>query len=64
MSILKRVYTIEDELKDPPPYRFLYAKQSEDTEVYFFDKEMAQAQVRIEFPDGQFDEGHNTGVQL
>ena len=51
-------------LKDPPPYRFRRARTPDETEIYFFNKEMAQAQVRIEFSDGVFDESDNAGVQL
>lgn len=53
-----------DDLKDPPPYHFRQARRPEQTEIYFFNKEMAQAQVRIEFSDGIFNEDDNTGVQL
>lgn len=50
--------------RDPPPYRFLRAREPDETEIYFFDKEMAQAQVRIEFGNGVYEEKSMTPVQL
>ncbi len=64
LAVIDETFPVTGELKDPPPYRFLRARQPEATEIFFFDKEMAQAQVRIEFPDGVFDESKDTGVQL
>lgn len=51
-------------LQDPPPYRFLRARAPEQTEIYFLQKETAQAQVRLEFGDVDFDETLTPGVQL
>lgn len=51
-------------LQDPPPYRFLKARTPEKSEIYFLNKEMAQARVRIEFADGVFDESLTPAVQL
>lgn len=56
LAILKKHHKVEGTLKDTPAYRFQYARNIDETEIYFFNKEMAQAQVRFEFPDGVFDE--------
>ncbi len=40
---------------DPPEYRYLKARVPEKSEIYFFDKEAAQAQVRIEFGGPDYD---------
>jgi predicted Zn-dependent peptidase len=57
-------YTAKAPLKEPPPYKYLKIATPKESRVYFFNKEMAQAQVRIEFGDGQFDEGKVPPVQL
>ena len=49
--------SLAEELKSPPPYQPLDYHQTEETEIYFFDKEMAQALVRIDFGDLTFDGG-------
>jgi len=41
-------------LKDTPPYRFRTARNIDETEIYVVDQQTAQAQVRIEFPDGVY----------
>lgn len=41
-------------LEDPPPYSQIDPRDPDQTEVYFFDKELAQSLIRLEFPDGQF----------
>ena len=51
-------------LKGPPPYKFLKVATPATNRVYFFNKEMAQSQVRIEFGDGQFNEANMPQVQL
>lgn len=56
VSILRRQYTVEGELKETPAFRFRTARQISSNEVYVVDQQTAQAQVRIEFPDGEFTE--------
>lgn len=51
-------------LKPAPPYRFLKVAAPSQSRVLFFDKEMAQSQVRIEFGDGDYDESQSPPVQL
>lgn len=55
-AILNRHHQIEGELMDTPPYRFRTARQVENNEIYLINRETAQAQVRLEFPDGEYDE--------
>ncbi len=51
-------------LTDPPPYEFLRARTPEQTEICFFNKEMAQAHIRIEFGGVEFDEALTPSSQL
>lgn len=62
--IIEKHAPLSDELREPPPYRFLRARVPEETEIYFFDKEMAQAQVRIEFGSGIYSEAVLTPADL
>jgi predicted Zn-dependent peptidase len=63
-AILAKHYTIDAPLKDTPPYHFEYSRTAAKTEIYFFHKEMAQAQIRFEFPDGKYDESQATPQSL
>lgn len=63
-SILKTHHPLEGSLKDTPAYQFKYAREIDQNEIYFFDKELAQANVRIEFPDGQYDQSLQTPIEL
>jgi predicted Zn-dependent peptidase len=51
-------------LQEPPPYKFLKIASPGANRIYFFNKEMAQSQVRIEFGDGQYSEATVPWVQL
>jgi predicted Zn-dependent peptidase len=64
LGVLKKDYPLAEKLTPPPPYKFLKVAAPQDTRIYFFDKEMAQAQVRLEFGDGTFDEANAAAVQL
>tara|TARA_R110002072_G_scaffold142853_1_gene288474 strand:+ start:37897 stop:40881 length:2985 start_codon:yes stop_codon:yes gene_type:complete len=55
-SLLQRHHQPGAELLDPPPYRYQYARQVQENEIYVIHRETAQAQVRLEFPDGSYDE--------
>src|SRR4029079_12808335 len=57
-------HTAKAPLKEPPPYKYLKIATPAESRVYFFNKEMAQANVRIEFGDGKFDEAKVPPVQL
>ena len=56
LASLREHYVVPTELKDTPPYRFRTTRVVNENEVYVVDQETAQAQVRIEFPDGTYDE--------
>tara|TARA_B100002003_G_scaffold251873_1_gene298376 strand:- start:5935 stop:8919 length:2985 start_codon:yes stop_codon:yes gene_type:complete len=56
VATLRRHHVVDSELKDTPEFRFRTAREIDNTEIYVVDRETAQAQVRIEFPDGQYDE--------
>ncbi|MEX0618608.1 MAG: insulinase family protein [Pseudohongiellaceae bacterium] len=57
VSALRENYTIEESnLRNTPPYRFRDARQVAENEIFVVDQSTAQAQVRIEFPDGEFSE--------
>jgi len=55
VEVLRRHHTIEGELQDTPDFRFRTAREIDDTELMVVDQQTAQAQVRIEFPDGAYD---------
>jgi len=56
VEILREHHSVAGELQEPPPYRYRTAREFDQTEIFVVDRETAQAQVRIEFPDGTFDE--------
>ncbi len=56
LEVLRRHHLVEDELKDTPAYRFRTARNVDETEIYVIDQQTAQAQVYIEFPDGEYSE--------
>lgn len=64
VAILRKHHPVSGGLKDTPAYRFQYAREITENEIYFFDKEMAQAQVRIEFPDGRYNASDRIMVSL
>lgn len=49
-------YEVPAQLQDTPAYRFRTAREITSNEIYVVNQETAQAQVRIEFPDGTYDE--------
>jgi len=55
VEVLRRQHPLTGELADTPDYRFRTARNIEQTEIYVVDQQTAQAQVRIEFPDGVYD---------
>jgi predicted Zn-dependent peptidase len=54
----------EGSLREPPPFRPLLIREPEKTQVYFFDKEMAQALVRIESGDEPYTETRRPAIDL
>jgi len=64
VTILRQHHAIEDELQDTPEFRFRRAREIADTEIYVVNKETAQAQVRIEFADAEFDEQNTLAASI
>lgn len=64
MNALEKHHPITGALQDPPPYPFLKARKPAETEILFFHKEMAQAQVRIEFGGEDYNEARRPAIQL
>ena len=56
VAVLQEHHPISQSLQETPPYRFRTAREFDETEIYLVNKETAQAQVRIEYPDGTFNE--------
>ena len=56
VEVLRRHHIVEGELLDTPEYRFRQAREVSNTELLVVDQQTAQAQVRIEFADGEFSE--------
>ena len=55
IALIKKHHTISQPLQEPPAYEFLTAQAPEQTELRIFHKEVAQAQVLIEFGSSEFD---------
>jgi len=64
VETLRRHHPLETELQDTPEYRFRTAREIADTEIYVVDRETAQAQVRIEFPDSQYNEEETLSASI
>jgi len=56
VAILRRHHTPADGLKETPDFRFRSARDIDSTQIYVVDQQTAQAQVRIEYPDGLYSE--------
>jgi predicted Zn-dependent peptidase len=48
-AVLEEQMPLDKELKDPPPYRRLRAREAAADQIYFHHKDAAQASVRLEF---------------
>ncbi len=55
-QILQAHHVPAGELRSPAPYHFRQAQVIDSNRIYVLHRETAQAQLRIEFPDGSFDE--------
>lgn len=64
IAVIDQYRPLPETLKDPPPYKFQRAREIDETEIYFVDKELAQTQIQIEFPDGEYTEDLASEVQL
>ncbi len=56
LTRLHALYEVPEQLMDTPPYRFRTARAIDSNQIYVVNQTTAQAQVRIEFPDGEYDE--------
>ena len=64
-SLLEKHYQLGDEpLVEPPTFQPIVTRRPDSTEIYFFDKEMAQALVRIESGDEAYSELQRPSIQL
>ena len=54
VEVLRRHHRLAGDLKQPPAYRFRTVREISANEVYVVDQQTAQAQVRIEFADGEY----------
>lgn len=63
-AILAQHYSLPASPVEPPPYQVLKFTQPEKTQIYFFDKEMAQALVRIEYVDVPYQAALEPAVEL
>lgn len=54
VEVLRRQHSVTGELSDTPDFRFRTARNIDETEIYVVDQQTAQAQVRIEYPDGEY----------
>lgn len=61
---LEKHLPVKEELIDPPAYRYLKARVPEQQEIYFIDKDTAQASVRIEFGSMEYDDAYSPAIQL
>ena len=63
-AILSEHYTPPEEPIEPPAYQVLGFHQPEKNQIYFFNKETAQAQVRIEYADVPYSASLEPAVEL
>jgi len=61
---LRQHHPLGGKLQPPPSYEFFVQRRPEETEIYLFDKEMAQAYVRIDFGDEVYDEAKRPAINL
>ena len=63
-KIIDKAMPLKDDLQDPPAYRFLKARAADPQEIYFIDKDTAQASIRLEFGSIEYDDNLSPAVQL
>lgn len=56
VTLIQQHHTPAADLRAPPPYRFRRTQAFDSDRILAVHRETAQAQVRIEFPDGDLDE--------
>jgi predicted Zn-dependent peptidase len=52
---LEKTFGAEKKLKEPPPFRYLRVREPEQNSIRLVEKELAQAQIRIEFGSVPYD---------
>ena len=63
-TLLQRYPPLTAALEPPPPFQALEVRRPEETEILFFDKEMAQALVRIESGGETYGESRRPQIDL
>jgi len=61
---LRKHHKLEQPLNEPPPFPFYKTRTPDQTEIHFFEKELAQSQIYIEFGDMDYDESVVPAVEL
>ena len=64
LAQLEQHYVLPETLRQPPPYQPLEIREPAETEIYLFDKGIAQALVRIETGDEPYNETRRPAIQL
>ena len=54
-EIVSNHHQTGSELMTPPAEKLLFAREVQDNQIYVIDRDTAQAQIRIEFPDTTYD---------
>ncbi|MDH7942251.1 insulinase family protein [Pseudohongiella sp. SYSU M77423] len=54
-EIVSGHHQIGSELMAPPAEKLMFAREIQDNQIYVIDRDTAQAQIRIEFPDTTYD---------
>jgi len=63
-KVLDKQIPLKDDLRDPPPYRYLKARAPEQQEIYLIDKDGAQASIRLEFGSMEYNDAYSPAMQL
>jgi len=65
LTELRRFYEdVDGNLREPPAFQPLLIREPPETQIYFFDKEMAQTHVRIESGDEPYTETRRPAIDL
>jgi predicted Zn-dependent peptidase len=63
-AIVEEARPVADALQDPPPFDFRTVRAPEQSEVYLYEKDLAQANIRLEFGSVDFDPAITPAIQL
>jgi len=64
LSVVSKACPVNEKLKAPPPYQKLTVRIPKENEILFFNKDMAQAQIRIEFSNETYKEDRIPAIQF